>query len=93
MVKTNPLRGEERRVVSTKLYRHEFVSFMKVCETEGKKVNAKLREMIKREIDENPDSTNKITLIKIKQGQEEDYKKIESKRKEWRFEIKGVKKK
>lgn len=50
MANENPLRGEERRVVSTKLYRIEFVNFMKICEIEGKKVNAKLREMIRKEI-------------------------------------------
>ena len=50
MKEENSLRGEERRVVSTKLYRHEFVNLMKVCEAEGKKVNAKLREMIRKEI-------------------------------------------
>jgi hypothetical protein len=54
MKKTNSLRGEERRVISTKLYRPEFVSFAKICETESKKVNAKLREMIKEEIDNYP---------------------------------------
>lgn len=52
MKKLNSLRGEERRVVSTKLYRIEFVNFMKICEAEGKKVNGKLREMIRREINE-----------------------------------------
>jgi len=52
MANKNPLRGEERRVVSTKLYRIEFVNFMKICEAENKKVNAKLREMIRKEIKE-----------------------------------------
>lgn len=52
MSKKNPLRGEERRVVSTKLYRVEFVNFSKICEDEGKKVNAKLREMIRKEIND-----------------------------------------
>jgi len=50
MSKKNPLRGEERRVISTKLYRVEFVNFAKLCEEEGKNVNAKLREMIREEI-------------------------------------------
>jgi len=50
MKEDNSLRGEERRVVSTKLYRHEFVNFMKICEGESKKINAKLREMIRQEI-------------------------------------------
>ena len=52
MENQNPLRGQERRVVSTKLYRIEFVNFMKICEAENKKVNAKLREMIREEINE-----------------------------------------
>ena len=46
----NNLRGEERKIVSTRLYRPEFVNFIKICEGEGKKVNAKLREMIREEI-------------------------------------------
>ena len=50
MKEGSSLRGEERRVVSTKLYRHEFVNFIKICESEGKKVNAKLRIMIREEI-------------------------------------------
>lgn len=50
MDKKNPLRGEERRVVSTKLYRPEFANLMKICQKEGKNVNAKLREMVQREI-------------------------------------------
>ena len=51
MENKNPLRGQERRVVSTKLYRIEFVNFMKVCNAECKKVNAKLREMITSFVD------------------------------------------
>ncbi|MCK5321394.1 hypothetical protein KAJ38_02345 [Candidatus Pacearchaeota archaeon] len=52
MGKKDDLRGEERKIVSTRLYRPEFVSFMKVCESEGKSVNAKLRELVKKEIQE-----------------------------------------
>ncbi|MEK6823981.1 MAG: hypothetical protein AABY06_03000 [Nanoarchaeota archaeon] len=48
--KKNPLRGQERRVISTKLYRLEFVNFVKLCQTEKKSVHAKLREMIREEI-------------------------------------------
>ena len=44
------LKGEERKIVSTRLYRPEFVNFMKICEGEGKSVNAKLREMVREEI-------------------------------------------
>ena len=47
---TNPLWGEERKIVSTRIYRPEFASFAKVCELEGKSVNTKLREMIAEEI-------------------------------------------
>lgn len=52
MEKKNPLRGEERRVISTKLYRPEFANLMKICDAEGKKVNGKLRELIMEEVDE-----------------------------------------
>jgi hypothetical protein len=54
----NPLRGEERRVISTKLYRSEFANLAKVCEKEGKSVHTKLREMVQHEIE------NKIASIK-----------------------------
>lgn len=46
----NSLRGEERRVISTKLYRSEFANFVKICEEEGKSIHAKLREMVRSEI-------------------------------------------
>lgn len=67
MKKTNPLRGEERKVVSTKLYRLEFVNFMRICETERKKLNTKLREMIQKEIENYP---NKDIFAKKKEDQE-----------------------
>ena len=51
MVKEDSLRGEERKIVSTRLYRTEFTYFMKLCE--GKSVNAKLREIIRQEINKN----------------------------------------
>lgn len=44
------LRGEERKIVSTRLYRSEFANLMKICDKENKSVNQKLREMIKEEI-------------------------------------------
>jgi len=50
MQEESDLRGEERKMVSSRLYRPEFVSFMKICEGEGKSVNAKLREMVRDEI-------------------------------------------
>lgn len=44
------LKGEERKIVSTRLYRPEFANFVKICEGEEKSVNAKLREMVREEI-------------------------------------------
>jgi len=49
--KKNTLRGEERKILSTRVYRSEFVNFIKICKIEGNKtVNTKLREMIQEEI-------------------------------------------
>jgi len=76
MEKQNPLRGQERRVVSTKLYRIEFVNFMKICEAENKKVNAKLREMIGKEIENYP---NKDIFTKKKYDLEKGEEKIKQK--------------
>ena len=50
VLKGNPLSGEERKIVSTRLYRSEFLYFKKLCEKEGKAVNMKLREIIRREL-------------------------------------------
>jgi hypothetical protein len=50
VIKDNPLSGEERKIVSTRLYQTEFIYFKKLCDKEGKKVNTKLREMIRKEI-------------------------------------------
>lgn len=50
VIKNNPLSGEERKIVSTRLYKTEFLYFKKVCEQEGKTINAKLREMIRKEL-------------------------------------------
>ena len=47
---TKSFRGEERKIVSTRLYRSEFANFAKICQAEGKSVNAKLREMIRKEV-------------------------------------------
>jgi len=52
MQEENDLRGEERKIVSTRLYRPEFVNFVKVCESEGKSVNEKLREMVRNEVND-----------------------------------------
>jgi len=76
MENQNPLRGQERRVVSTKLYRIEFVNFMKICEAENKKVNAKLREMIGKEIENYP---NKDIFTKKKYDLEKGEEKIKQK--------------
>ena len=50
VIKNNPLSGEERKIVSTRLYKTEFLYFKKTCEREGKAINTKLREMIREEI-------------------------------------------
>jgi len=50
VLKNNSLSGEERRIVSTRLYKSEFLYLKKLCEKEGKKVNTKLREMIRKEL-------------------------------------------
>jgi hypothetical protein len=50
VIKNNPLSGEDRKIVSTRLYQTEFLFFKKLCEQEGKKINTKLREMIRREL-------------------------------------------
>ncbi len=49
VLKNNPLSGEERKIVSTRLYKTEFLYFKKVCDQEGKSINTKLREMIRKE--------------------------------------------
>jgi len=50
VLKNHPLSGEERKIVSTRLYKTEFLYFKKICEREGKSINTKLREMIRKEI-------------------------------------------
>ena len=49
VLKNNPLSGEERKIVSTRLYKTEFLYFKKICDQEGKTINTKLREMIRKE--------------------------------------------
>ncbi|MEK6917820.1 MAG: hypothetical protein AABW51_02630 [Nanoarchaeota archaeon] len=49
VLKDHDLSGEERKIVSTRLYKSEFLFFKKLCEQEGKKINTKLREMIRKE--------------------------------------------
>ncbi len=50
VLKNHPLSGEERKIVSTRLYKTEFLYLKKICEQEGKSLNNKLREMIRKEI-------------------------------------------
>jgi len=50
VLKNNPLSGEERKIVSTRLYKSEFLYLKKACDQEGKTINTKLREMIRKEI-------------------------------------------
>ena len=51
VLKNNPLSGEERKIVSTRLYKSEFLYFKKICEKENNKsVNQKLKEMVREEI-------------------------------------------
>lgn len=50
VIKNNPLSGEERKIVSTRLYKTEFLYLQKLCEQEGKTINTKLRDMIRKEL-------------------------------------------
>ncbi|MBS3155531.1 hypothetical protein J4404_03465 [Candidatus Woesearchaeota archaeon] len=50
VLKNHPLSGEERKIVSTRLYASEFLYFKKICEKEGKSVNTKLKEIILEEV-------------------------------------------
>jgi len=50
VIKNNSLSGEERKIVSTRLYKSEFLYLKKLCENEGKTINTKLREIIRKEI-------------------------------------------
>jgi len=50
VLKNNPLSGEDRRIVSTRLYASEFSYLKKICEKENKTVNTKLKELVREEI-------------------------------------------
>ena len=50
VLKNHPLSGEERKIVSTRLYQSEFLYLKKICEKENKTVNAKLKEIVREEI-------------------------------------------
>jgi len=50
VLKNNSLSGEERKIVSARLYKSEFLYLKKICERESKSVNTKIRELIRKEI-------------------------------------------
>ena len=50
VLKNHPLSGEERKILSTRVYQSEFLYFKKLCDKEAKSINTKLREMIRMEI-------------------------------------------
>ena len=52
VLKDHPLSGEDRRIVSTRLYSSGFFYLKKICEKENKTVNTKLKELVLREIKE-----------------------------------------
>ena len=52
VLKNHPLSGEDRKIVSTRLYQSEFIYFKKICEREGKTINKKLKEIFRKEIKE-----------------------------------------
>mgnify|MGYP001610672696 CR=1 FL=1 len=53
MEKNKPVREEDNKVVMSKLPRHEFAHFKKICDDEKKTINKKLRELVNKEINEN----------------------------------------
>ena len=83
VLKNHPLSGEDRKIVSTRLYQSEFLYLKQLCEKEGKTVNKKLREMIKREINNYP---NKDIFTKKKEDQEKGEEELKQK---YTLEIKG----
>ena len=52
VLKNHPLSGEDRKIVSTRLYQSEFLYLKKICDKENKTVNKKLKEIIRKEIKE-----------------------------------------
>ncbi len=50
VLKNHPLSGEDRKIVSTRLYSSEFLYFKKICEKENKTISKKLKEIIREEI-------------------------------------------
>lgn len=53
MIKKEPVRKDENKVVLSKLPRHEFANFKKICDDEDKTINKKIRELINQEIHKN----------------------------------------
>ena len=121
MEKNRPVREEDNKVVMSKLPRDEFSNFKKICDSEKKTINKKLRELINKEINENFGFAVEVNgtkkrffipaeskfldvietdilplkekfIVKIKEDQEEYYKKIESNKKKWNFKIDEVNK-
>jgi len=92
--KRDSLRGEGRKIVSTRIYRSEFANFFKICEVEkgqdgrAKSVNQKLRELIQQEI-EGKKLSNKDPLIKMKEDKESAEEKNMALREQWNFKIVG----
>ncbi len=52
MVDDKPVREEDNKVVMSKLPRDEFANFKKLCDSEGKTINKKLRELVNQHIHE-----------------------------------------
>ena len=93
VLKNHPLSGEDRKIVSTRLYQSEFLYFKKICEKEVKTINTKLREMIREKIEKNIKDSSKILLEMKKEGIENSYGKSLENRKKINFEIKTLRKK
>ena len=53
MANQEPTRKEENKVIMSKLPRDEFANFQKICDSENKTINKKLRELINQEINKN----------------------------------------
>ena len=91
MTKKNPLRGEERKIVSTRIYRSEFANFVKICKAEGNKsVNNKMREMIREEIEKDSTSESKTLLTKQKEDLEHSEEILRLQQNKYHLEVKGV---
>ena len=90
VLKNHPLSGEDRKIVSTRLYQSEFLMFKKLCGQEGKTINNKLREMIQQEIEKDLKLLSKTLLSKRKEDIEKAKEILKIEQKKYNFEIKGV---